>query len=63
MMHINRAKTPAMMVTRLASAVFTRKTLVEASGVNHLDPELVEQILGKFFCVSVSKYTYDIMAF
>ena len=47
--HVNRAKTPCMMAVRLAAAAFPRETLSQASGVNYLYPEIVEEIFGKYF--------------
>ena len=47
--HVNRAKTPSMMAVRLAAGAFSRETLSQASGVNYLDPEIVEEIFGKYF--------------
>ena len=47
--HINRAKTPSMMALRLTSAAFSRETLSQASMVNYLDSEIVEEIFGKYF--------------
>ena len=37
--HVNRAKT----------AAFSRETLSQAGVVNYLDPEIVEEIFGKYF--------------
>ena len=39
--HVNRAKT----------AAFSRETLSQASRVNYLDPEIVEEIFGKYFAL------------
>ena len=47
--HVNRAKTPCLMAARLAAAAFPRETLSQASGVNYLDPEIVEEIFGWYF--------------
>ena len=49
--HVNRAKTPSMMAVRLAAGAFSRETLSQASGVNYLDPEIVEEIFGKYFAL------------
>ena len=37
------------MAVRLAAGAFSRETLSQASGVNYLDPEIVEEIFGKYF--------------
>ena len=55
--HVNRTKTPCMIAVRLAAAAFPRETLSQASGVNYLDPEIVDEIFGKYF-VLVSPNTY-----
>ena len=38
-----------MMAARLAAAAFPRETLSQASGVNYLDPDIVEEIFSKYF--------------
>ena len=41
-----------MMAVRLAAGAFSGETLwqaSQASGVNYLDPEIVEEIFGKYF--------------
>ena len=47
--HVNRAKTPCLMALRLAAAAFPRETLSQASGVNYLHPDIVEEIFSKYF--------------
>ena len=47
--HVNRVKTPCMIAVRLATEAFSREKLSQAGAVNYLDPEIVEEIFGKYF--------------